>query len=138
MLAIKRYKALQGQNLVELVFTLPFFLILVLYIIEFGHFWMTYEGAKTVIKSGVHAATLYHSDTIGENYARAQANRLSLNIQTLNVQQVNNTHTYQGSIELTYIPYFSSATIPTLNGGISLLPGNINLFYRNITDVAVY
>ena len=38
----------RGQNLVELVLTLPFVVIMLFFIIELGRAWMVYEGANAL------------------------------------------------------------------------------------------
>lgn len=137
--AFMRFRhSLKGQNLVELLFTLPFFLLIVLYIIEFGRIWMTYEGAKIAAKTASHAAASFHSTTVGRTYLNEKVIVMGLDASNMSVQQVAGQHAYQTDITVTYQPFYSNLTIPTLSGPVSLFPNALEMTYTDITDVALY
>jgi Flp pilus assembly protein TadG len=128
----------KGQNLVELLFTLPFFLLIVLYCIEFGRVWMTLEGTKMAVKAATNAAALYHSTIVGQTILSEQIALQGLNATSYTVKQVPNQHAYQADITVQYEPFFSKVKIPTLAGTVSILPTAFDMSYTGVTGVGVY
>lgn len=133
---VKR-QALRGQNLVELVLTLPFMLILIFFIIDSGRAWMAYESAKMAVRDAAYTASIFQNPEVGQR---------QLNVKILSsglkgsgtVSQVPNQHAYRASIQVEFTPLFGELAIPTISGPIRLLPGAILITYSNVTDVALY
>jgi len=128
----------RGQNLVELVLTLPFVVIMLFFIIELGRAWMAYEGAKMAARDGAYTASIYHNASTGQTQLDNKLAAAGLTVKTAKVSQVPNQHAYQADVTVTFSPFFGSVTIPTLSGPISILPAQFDISYQSITDVAVY
>jgi Flp pilus assembly protein TadG len=130
-------KAQRGQNLVELVFTLPLMLALVFFTIDVGRAWMTYEGAKMAARSASYAASIYHSASVGRTYLnyKLAASGLTGNG---DVTQVASQHAYRSNVTVTFTPLFAHLSIPTLSGPQRIIPASFDISYSGITDVSVY
>lgn len=134
---IRRRASHQGQNLVELVLTLPFVLVLIFFIIDVGRAWMVYEGAKMAARDAAYTAAIYHSASVGQTQ---MDNRLAAGgwEGSGDVSQVPNQHAYQANVNVTFTPLFAELTIPTLSGPRKILPASFPVTYNAITDVSVY
>lgn len=130
-------KALRGQNLVELVLTLPFMLVLIFFIIDSGRAWMTYESAKMAVRDAAYTASIFQNPEVGQ---KQLDNKILLSglKGSGEVVQVPNQHAYRASIEVEFTPLFGELAIPTISGPIRLLPATIPISYENVTDVALY
>ena len=132
-----RRKAGRGQNLVELVLTLPFMLILIFFIIDSGRAWMAYESAKMAVRDAAYTASIFQNPEVGQQQLDFKI--LASGLQgSGTVSQVPNQHAYRASIEVEFRPLFGDLAIPTISGPIRLLPGTIPITYSNVTDVALY
>jgi Flp pilus assembly protein TadG len=127
-----------GQNLVELVLTLPFVLILVFFIIEAGRVNFTFQGAKMAVMSGAHTAALYHNAAVGKQQLDNKLAATGLTATTASVVQLPNRHAYQATVTVHYAPFFGGVSIPTLSGPVSILPSQFDITYNAVEDVAVY
>jgi Flp pilus assembly protein TadG len=140
--ALKRQACLRrreaGQNLVELVLTLPMVLVMIFFIVEFGRVWMTYQSAKTAAREGVYVASLYHSVKAGQDQMAYKLNVAGVTVKTATVTQVPGKHAYKSDVTVTFESLFGGVQIPTLAGPISILPAQFDLGYKAVTDVAVY
>lgn len=128
----------RGQNLVELVLTLPFVVIMLFFIIELGRAWMVYEGAKMAARDGAYTASIYHNANTGQTQLDNKLAAAGLTVKSAKVSQVPNQHAYQADVTVTFSPFFGGLSIPTLSGAISILPAQFDISYQSITDVAVY
>lgn len=134
--SLKR-KALRGQNLVELVLTLPFMLILIFFIIDAGRAWMAYESAKMAVRDAAYTASIFQNPDVGQQQLDFKI--LVSGLQgSGTVSQVPNQHAYRASIQVEFTPLFGELAIPTISGSIRLLPGTIPITYSNVTDVSLY
>jgi hypothetical protein len=130
-------KACPGQNLVELVLTLPFTLILTFFIIDSGRAWMAYESAKMAVRDAAYTASIFQNPEVGQKQLDLRILASGLK-GSGTVSQVPNQHAYRASIEVEFTPLFGEMAIPTLSGPINLLPTTIPIKYENVTDVALY
>lgn len=128
----------RGQNLVELVLTLPFVIIMVFFIIELGRAWMVYEGAKMAARDGAYTASIYHSVSTGQTQLDNKLAAAGLTVKTSKISQVPNQHAYQADVTVSFAPFFGSIAIPTLSGPITILPSQFDISYTAVTDVAIY
>ena len=128
----------RGQNLVELVLTLPFVVVMLFFIIELGRAWMVYEGAKMAARDGAYTASIYHNAKTGQTQLDNKLSAAGLTVKTATVSQVPNQHAYQADVTVTFSPFFGSLSIPTLSGPISIIPSQFDVTYKAITDVSVY
>jgi hypothetical protein len=126
-----------GQNLVELMFTLPFMLLLVFFVIDLGRAWRTYEGAKTAVRSANYTASIYHSADVGQAYLDHLLSATGV-FGSGKVTQLPNQHAYQSSVKVTFKPLFAELSIPTLSGPIPVFPAAFEISYSGVTDVSVY
>jgi Flp pilus assembly protein TadG len=134
----RRRGSSRGQNLVELALTLPFVIIMLFFIIELGRVWFVYEGAKMAALEGAHTAAIFHNDTVGESQLNKKLAAAGLNVKSSNVSQVANQHAYQADVTVGFSPFFGGLSIPTLSGPISIIPGDFDITYTAIEDVAIY
>lgn len=130
-------KSHRGQNLVELMFTLPFMLVLIFFTIDLGRAWRTYEGAKMAVRSANYTASIYHSATVGQDYLNSQLIATGVG-GSGEVKQVPNQHAYQSSVKVTYRPLFAELSIPTLSGPQRIFPTEFEISYSGVTDVSIY
>ncbi len=134
--SVKR-KALPGQNLVELVLTLPFMLVLIFFIIDSGRAWMAYESAKMAVRDAAYTASIFQNPEVGQQQLNFKIVASGLK-GSGQVSQVPNQHAYRASITVQFTPLFGDLAIPTISGPIPLLPVTIPITYSNVTDVALY
>jgi Flp pilus assembly protein TadG len=135
----QRNRACQrGQNLVELVLTLPFVVLMMFFIIELGRAWMVYEGAKMAARDGAYTASIYHNVDAGETQLKNKLDAAGLTTKTYKVSQVRDKHAYEANVTVTFSPFFGGLSIPTLSGSISILPSEFDISYTAVTDVAIY
>lgn len=128
----------RGQNLVELVLTLPLMILMMFFIIEIGRAWMTYDSAKMAVRDGAYTASIYHNAAAGLTQMTNKLNAAGLDVKSFNVQQINNRHAYEANVTVTFTPFFGGLSIPTISGSVSIIPKSFNLSYSSITDVAIY
>lgn len=133
----RKRQAHRGQNLVELVLTLPFVLILIFFIIDVSRAWMAYESAKMAARDAAYTASIYHNASVGQTQLNNRLAATGLKGKGT-VTQVPNQHAYQVSVDATFTPLFAQLTIPTLSGPIKILPASFPVTYSAITDVSVY
>lgn len=135
-------KSAQGQNLVELVLTLPFLLILVFAVIEMGRVWQVYESAKTAAMDGAYVASVYQDPIMGQQQIQTRLNTANIAYTNVSVQPVNSAQGaiigYQSNVTVIFIPLMGGISLPTLSGPISIIPNQIPITYRNISYNSVY
>ncbi len=135
-------RARRGQNLVELALTLPFVLVLILFIIEFGRLWYTYEAAKVVAMEGAHVAAMYHNLASGKQQMDSKMavfTKQDIAFTVASVGQVLNKHAYEATVVVTYQPLCFGISFPTLNGQkVSIIPENFDITYNAVEDVGLY
>jgi len=129
---------LPGQNLVELALTLPFVLVMILFIVEMGRVWFAYEGAKMAATEGVHAATLYHNPVVGKDLLDKKLAAAGLEVKTATISQIPNKHAYQADVTIRFTPLFGELAMPTVGGKISFIPAGFDIKYSAVDDVALY
>lgn len=136
--AIRRKRAAhRGQNLVELVLTLPFILIFLFFIIDVGRAWMVYEGAKMAARDAAYTAAIYHNASVGQTQLSNKLLAGGMN-GSGTVKQVPNQHAYQVNVQVRFTPLFAQLTIPTLSGPQKILPASFPVSFTAVTDVSVY
>jgi Flp pilus assembly protein TadG len=128
----------RGQNLVELVLTLPFVILMMFFIIEIGRAWMTYESAKMAARDGAYTASIYHNATTGQTQLNNKLSAAGLSAKVAQVQQIQNEHAYKADVIVTFTPFFGGLSIPTLSGTMPIIPSAFDLSYSSITDVSIY
>ncbi len=137
-IARTRRSATKGQNLVELVLTLPFVLALLFFTIDLGRVWMVYEGAKMAARDAAYTAAIYHSASVGKTQLDNKLAASGLDVKTATVKQVTNQHAYQVDVTVSFKPLFAQLSIPTLAGPQAIIPNGFDVNYAAITDVSVY
>lgn len=133
----KKRRAHRGQNLVELVLTLPFVLLFIFFIIDVGRAWMTIEGAKMAGRDAAYTAAIYHSASVGQTQLNNKLSAVGMQ-GTGTVRQIPNQHAYEANVNATFTPLFAQLSIPTLTGPVRILPASFPVTYTAITDVSVY
>lgn len=128
----------RGQNLVELVLTLPIVVVMLFFIIEMGRVWMTYESAKMAVRDAVYAAATHHNAITGQIELNSRLAGAGLTVRKAAVTQLPNQHAYKGDVTVLYYPFFGSMSIPTLSGPMTLIPNQFEVNYSAVTDIAVY
>jgi len=127
-----------GQNLVELVLTLPMIFVLIFFIVDLSRAWMTYESAKLAAREGAYVASIYHNPQVGQGQMVFKLNAAGLTAKNAKVTQVPNQHAYQADVTVTYQSVFGDLQIPVPGGSISLIPAEFDVGYKAITDVSIY
>src|SRR5688572_27485887 len=125
-----------GQNLVELVLTLPFVLVLSLFLLEFGRLCFVFQVAGTAVRQAVQVAAAYHNESVGQQQLNKKISASGLT-GTGTVSQMPNLHAYQASAAIQYSPLFSGS-IPTLSGNITVVPKSINVTYTSAAQASIY
>ena len=128
----------KGQNLVELALTLPYVLIMIFFVIEMGRAWMTFEGAKMAARDGAYTASIYHNTQAGKGQMDYKLAAAGLTAKTSQVKQMPGQHAYQAEVTVSYSPFFSGLSIPTISGPIQIFPAAFDVSYSAVTDVSVY
>jgi Flp pilus assembly protein TadG len=128
----------RGQNLVEMALTFPFILLLILFMVEMGRVWFTYEGAKMAATEGAHAASMYHNPNVGKNLLDQKLAVAGLKVQSATVSQIPNKHAYEADVTVRFTPLYGELSIPTVGGKVSFIPAGFNITYTAVDDVALY
>lgn len=131
-------RGVPGQNLVELALTLPFILLMILFIVEMGRVWFAYEGAKMAATEGAHAASVYHNPEVGKNLLDKKLAAAGLKVNQATVEQIPNKHAYRASVSIRFTPLFGELAMPTMGGKVTFIPAGFNISYSAVDDVAVY
>jgi hypothetical protein len=134
----RKLRGLPGQNLVELALTLPFVLLMILFIVEMGRVWFAYEGAKMAATEGAHAASLYHNPEVGKNLLDKKLAAAGLEVKQAVVEQIPNQHAYRANVVIRFTPLFGELAMPTVGGKVTFLPAGFDISYSAVDDVAVY
>src|SRR5262245_37453717 len=108
----------KGQNIIELALTLPFVLIMVLFIVETGRVWVAYEGAKMAATEGAHVASLYHNPQVGTDQLNKKLQEAGLEVKQAAVTQIPNQHAYQANVTIRFTPVFGALALPTVGGNV--------------------
>ncbi len=136
---MKRFKkASKGQNLVEMALVFPFLLAFILFTMEMGNVWYTYEAAKMAAMEGAQAASMYHNPLMGRQALQSKASASGITLKKGTVTQVPEQHAYQADITVSYSPFFGGLSIPSLGGDLTLIPGSFDISYTAIRAYAVY
>ena len=127
----------RGQNLVELALTLPFVLIMVFAIVDFGRAWITYESAKVAANEGVHAASEYHNSAVGQALLTQKLQAAGLTGNGA-VTQVQNQHAYQVNVTVQFTPLFASMVMPLAGANAKIIPTAFPITYSAVDEMAIY
>jgi len=134
----KRQKASRGQNLVELALTLPFVIVMMFAIIEFGRVWYTYEGVKMAVNEGLVVASNYYSPSTGQTRMQQRLAAAGLTASTATITQVPGQQAWQANATVQYTPFFGNLSIPSISGPITILPANFDISYTAVQAVSIY
>lgn len=131
-------KRQSGQNLVELTVTLPFMLLLILFLIEVVRISFTYQATGIAARQGAQFAAAYHTTAMGLQQMKRTLSASGLTATTTSVTQVPNTHSYQASVTVTYAPLFTMS-IPLVGGSSGkVTPGSFNISFTSLPDSGIY
>ncbi|MEB3287326.1 MAG: TadE family protein [Vampirovibrionales bacterium] len=133
----KRLSSAQsGQNLVEFMLSLPFILIIFLFVVEAGRAWFFYEAVKMAANEGAQTAAVYQSPSIGRTAVIRKLQIAGIPpTGTPQVTQVPNQHAYQVSVTANFVPLFGAAHFPL--AGNDLFTG-FPISYTALKQYAVY
>jgi|GEM_PF-2821930 len=127
-----------GQNLVELTVTLPFVLLLILFLIEVVRVSFTYQSTSIAARQGAEFAAVYHSTAMGLQQMKRTLAASGLTASTTTVTQVANTHGYEASVKVTYTPLFTMS-IPLIGGpSTKVTPGTFDIAFTAVPDSGLY
>jgi Flp pilus assembly protein TadG len=126
-----------GQNLVELMLTLPFMLLLLFLLIEAARMAFIYEGVGIAARQGAQAASAYHSVATGLMHVKQVLAATGLTAKTASIVQVPNQHAYEASVTVTYEPLLN-LNIPIMGSNGKISPGSVDISFTSVPDVAVY
>ena len=128
----------RGQNLVELVFTLPLVLIMIFLTIELGRVWYAYNSAKMAAEKGVYTAAIYHNASSGQVELEGRLAAANLDVVTAQVAQVPNKHAYRADVTVTFTPFLANLVMPTVAGDMRIFPAAFDISYEALNDASVY
>lgn len=132
----------RGQALVELVLSVPLFLILVFGILEFGNMWRTYQITTNVAREGARVASLPGTDE-DDVTSTVQERLHSAGLDSTKVTAVFNdgaglcdetTVTCEGAREMVRLEY--PYTLPVFGQAVNLLCAGCGESYGDVTLVS--
>ena len=127
-----------GQNLVELTVTLPFVLLLILFLIEIVRVSFTYQATSIAARQGAEFAAVYHTTAMGLQQMKRTLAASGLTPTTTTVTQVANTHGYEASVTVKYTPLFT-VSIPLVGGtNTNVTPGSFDIAFKAVPDAGLY
>lgn len=138
MRLLAQFRAARGQNMMELVLTLGFMVVLILTTIEVGRVWMTYNATQSAALDGVVTASQHHNAANGEARIDARLNQANIPIVNRSVVAVNNDTGYQASITVNFQPMFGGMSIPTPGGNIPIVPDAFPISFSTTQYTTVY
>jgi Flp pilus assembly protein TadG len=127
-----------GQNLVEFLLVIPFFIILAYACLEFMRGWQTWNGAKMAALDAAYTAAVNHSTVKGSIQLQQRLAEANLNVMFANVASINDDRAYQVSVSVLFTPVFGGLSIPTVAGPISIIPASFPVTYTAVRAPSVY
>ncbi len=134
----------RGQNLVELVLTLPFLILIIFGIVEMGRVWQTYQGAKMAAIDGAYTASVFQDETLGEDQIKSRLEQAKITYTAFDIVPVTNTSGsnitigYKATVTAEFRPLFGGMEVPTLANPITIIPAAFPIQYDEIYYPSVY
>lgn len=128
----------KGQNIIEMALVLPFLLIGILFVVEMGRAWQTYEGAKMAAEDGAYTAATFDSAVRGNGVIQQRLN--SANIAgngairpIMGFGTVASRIGYKAQVTVNYQPLFGGValTLPGV-GAVPIIPANFPIQYDSV------
>jgi hypothetical protein len=132
-----RRNAHRGQNLIELVLTLPFVLFMILFLIEMVRIAFTYQAVAIAARQGAQFAAVYHTSEAGLQQMKRTLSASGITASTTDVKQVPDMHAYQASVTVSYKPLFTGS-IPLMQSSAKISPGVFDIKFTSVPEVGVY
>ncbi len=140
----KRLKRERGQNLVELVLTLPFLILIIFGIVEMGRVWQTYQGAKMAAVDGAYTASVFQDEVLGETQIQSRLDQAGITYTAYDIVPIKNTSGnnvtvgYKASVTAEFRPVFGGFKLPTLSTPIAIIPAVFLIQYDEIYYPSIY
>jgi Flp pilus assembly protein TadG len=132
-------RAAKGQNLIELVMTLGFVLVILYTTIEVGRVWMTYSAAKSAALDGALIACQLKDPVVAKQRIETRLKIANLTPKTVKVQQTGAQKLgYTTEVVVTYQPLFPGLSLPTPAGNIPVIPGQFDVSIQDTKFFGVY
>jgi hypothetical protein len=133
-----RHRRHKGQNLIELVMTLPLVLLMIFFLIECVRIAFTYQAVAIAARQGAQFAATYHASAMGLQQMKRTLSASGMTATTTTVTQVPNTHAYESSVTVKYAPLFTGSFPIMGAGSVKTSPGSFDVSFTAVPESGVY
>ncbi len=140
----KRRKRAKGQNLVELLLTLPFLFLIIFGVIEMGRVWQTYQGAKMAAIDGAYTASVFQDEILGENQIQSRLDQAKIPYTAYDIVAITNTSGnnvtvgYKATVTAQFVPIFGGLQLPGGGAPVTIIPATFDIQYDEIYYPSIY
>jgi hypothetical protein len=128
-----------GQNLAELMFALPIFLVMLYALVEFSRVWHTMETARLAAVDAAHTAAIFHDANQGQAKMQERLSAGNLSVVFASVNEELQGRRFRSLVRVSFRPIVGGISIPMVGGpAIRVLPNNYEFTYTAVQAIALY